>query len=178
VSVAKALFGSLAGGHTTALAYQSLFSEYEFNNYFKFAFVRNPWDRLVSAYFFLKRGGMNPADASWAQRALSKCPDFDTFVKNWLTAKNIYSGVHFIPQYEFLCIGGVPVVDFLGRFESLAHDFEIIKNKLGIQAKLLRTNSSVRKSYEHYYTDETREIVRKVYEIDVQLFAYEFEGID
>ncbi|HSH75802.1 MAG TPA: sulfotransferase family 2 domain-containing protein, partial [Longimicrobiales bacterium] len=61
-SVARSLFGNLAGGHLTVRKYQMIYRRREFSEYFKFTFVRNPWDRVVSAFFFLKEGGVNEVD--------------------------------------------------------------------------------------------------------------------
>ena len=71
VSVSKALFGNLAGGHSRVVDYQLVFNSNEYSNYFKFTFVRNPWDRLVSAFFFLKKGGFNDADKKWVKSAFA-----------------------------------------------------------------------------------------------------------
>ncbi|MFP4354891.1 MAG: sulfotransferase family 2 domain-containing protein [Phycisphaerae bacterium] len=57
VSVCQTLFGNLAGGHDTIEKYQKVFSWSDYKRYFKFTFVRNPWDRLASAYRFLRKGG-------------------------------------------------------------------------------------------------------------------------
>lgn len=58
VSINKSLYGNLAGGHTTFDEYIIIFEPKCIENYFKFTFVRNPWDRVVSAYFFLQKGGV------------------------------------------------------------------------------------------------------------------------
>src|SRR5690625_2614056 len=55
VSVAHSLFEIKTAYHVRVSKYQIIFSQDEYNQYFKFAFVRNPWDRLVSAYRFLKK---------------------------------------------------------------------------------------------------------------------------
>ena len=65
VSVSRAVFGSVVQ-HGTIRTYQSVFSQAEFQSYFKFTFVRNPWDRLFSAWNFIKKGGKSRYDALWA----------------------------------------------------------------------------------------------------------------
>jgi len=192
VSVVKSLFDNLGGGHAKIGEYQQLYTETEFKNYFKFTFVRNPWDRLVSAYNFLITGGINERDKNWAENNLRQYPDFDSFVKNWLSRKNVYTYPHFIPQFEFVCIEGLePAVDFIGYFENLEEDFEYVANKLGIQTKLQHLNKTERKTkyygdkiveifvdekkdYTEYYTDETAKIVADVYREDIEIFGYDF----
>src|SRR5258706_16293188 len=60
-SVTKSLsqFGGFDCGHTNLKRFQIMFGPEEFNRYFKFAFVRNPYDRLFSAFLFMKKGGTN-----------------------------------------------------------------------------------------------------------------------
>jgi hypothetical protein len=96
-SISQSLFDNLGGGHKTILEYQLIFSSKEFNSYFKFAFVRNPWDRLVSAYHFLKEGGKTERDRTWADEHLSPHIDFDAFVKTWVNRNTIRSYEHFCP---------------------------------------------------------------------------------
>lgn len=101
VSVKKALYGSRPGAHSTLSDYTCIFSLKEICTYFKFTVVRNPWDRLVSAYHFLKKGGMNDADREWAQSNISEYEDFESFVVNWLNKDNIWKYYHFYPQHYF-----------------------------------------------------------------------------
>lgn len=56
------LFGNLGGAQLRIPHDQLIFSQREFEDYFKFTFVRNPWDRLLSAFLFLKKGGANKVD--------------------------------------------------------------------------------------------------------------------
>jgi len=179
VSVSNALFGNLGGGHTSVREYQMIFNKAEFEEYFKFSFVRNPWDRLVSTYFFLKEGGLNEQDRDWARNNLMAYNGFDSFVKGWLNRKNIHSYAHFIPQYEFLCLPGshVPQVDFIGYFENFGRDFAYVADKLGIHPDLQHKNCSATRSkdYKDYYTAETRDMVYKVYKEDIEIFGYSYE---
>ncbi|WP_448570995.1 sulfotransferase family 2 domain-containing protein [Trichothermofontia sp.] len=85
ISVAKSLFGSLGGGHVTAQRVVIIFSQHEFESYFKFTFVRNPWDRLLSAYNYIKAGGLLNVDRKWAVENIVPYKTFESFVLKGLT---------------------------------------------------------------------------------------------
>ena len=177
ISVCQALFGCLGGGHLAARTYQVIFGTEHYNQYFKFAFVRNPWDRLLSAYTFLKKGGFNEHDQVWARQHLGKFENFNNFVKDGLTPSNIYQKLHFIPQWEYVVDrSGKVNLDYIGRFETLEKDFELLTTSLGVSASLPKTNTSPReRDYRSYYNDESIELVAKLYSRDIELFGYSFE---
>lgn len=181
ISISKSLFGNSAGGHRKLEIYQVVFSKSEFDNYFKFTFVRNPWDRLVSAFLYLKNGGINDRDKAWSKQNLTSFMTFDSFVKEWVNQRNIESHLHFVPQFRFICEPGIdiPRVNFIGYFEKLEEDFYYVREKLGLHSNLLHSNKTVEKNkdYKEYYTDTTKEIVAKVYRKDIQLFGYDFDNI-
>ena len=102
ISIGYSLFGRHTGNHTTIEEYQIAFNKQEFECFFKFTFVRNPFDRLFSAFHFMRKGGRNPDDARWTEEHLSKFNTFEDFVLNWVNEENIQKGVHFIPQYRFI----------------------------------------------------------------------------
>lgn len=180
VSVAKSLFGNLGGAHLRIPHYQLIFSKQEFEEYFKFTFVRNPWDRLVSAFLFLKKGGANKVDRTWAAANLTQYDDFHSFATGWVNRKNIHNWKHFVPQYKFVCEPGshTPAVDFIGHFENLEADYAYINNKLGNRSSLQHLNKTggERKDYKEYYTPATRDQVAEVYREDIRIFGYDFEN--
>jgi len=158
------------------------YTEYEranpkkFKKYFKFTFVRNPYDRLFSAYTFLKKGGLNELDRCWAEQNLASFPDFESFVHGWVTPENIWSWVHFKPQHWWVCDASFNVkVDFVGRFEQMDSDVAIVQDRLSLPvAPLPKINVTDRpQALESPYTAETRAIVAQVYQTDFDLFAYE-----
>lgn len=178
IAVKRALFEDIATAHTKLSTYGKVFEPELFLTYFKFTFVRNPWDRLVSAYHFLQRGGYGDADKKWFERELSGYKDFDDFVRNWLKAENIHKHIHFIPQVEFLQDennDGVKI-DYVGLYENIENDFDYIARRLGLENTLKRENASPHKSYKDYYCGATREIVRAVYLRDIERFGYDFEN--
>jgi hypothetical protein len=181
VSICRSLFGNLAGGHTTIHTYQMIFDKNEFDNYFKFTFVRNPWDRLVSAYNFLKSGGMSTADNRWIEKNLFNFHDFDNFVLRGIKRKNIKKYLHFRPQHEYVCEprNKRPRVNFIGFYENIQNDFNYVKQKLGISTSLIKANviqSNGKGDYKEYYTPATKKIVSDVYKKDIEIFGYDFDN--
>jgi hypothetical protein len=176
LSVCYTLFGNTGGSHRKVKDYKEIFSPKTFKRYFKFTFVRNPWDRLVSTYFFLKNGGLTEKDRIWAEQNILQYTNFDDFIINWLTKENINKSLHFQHQHVFLeNNSGELEIDFIGRFENLDEDFKYVINKIGIDRSLKKTNTSKRKkSYKEYYSEETKAIVSEVYRKDIELFKYTF----
>ncbi|MBI3675210.1 MAG: sulfotransferase family 2 domain-containing protein [Proteobacteria bacterium] len=173
--IAQSLFGA-ASRHIPYTEYQRA-NPAKFKSYFKFAFVRNPWDRLVSTYFYLQAGGMNDRDHEWAQKTVQKFETFEDFVLHWVTPENIRSWVHFLPQSHYVLNERDDIMmDFLGRFERLSEDFSKVAARLGKNVTLPVVNPSGHDSYADYYTPITREIVRKVYARDITAFGYRFDG--
>lgn len=120
ISLNRAIFGNLAGGHRTLEEYLTVFEPKCINEYFKFTIVRNPWDRLVSAYFFLKKGGVSNENRVWFEKELSGFAGFDDFIRNWIDEENIWKCHHFRPQYHYILDKRKKVrLDFVGFFENL-----------------------------------------------------------
>lgn len=176
LSVCYTLFGNTGGSHRKIVDYKEIFSPKTFLRYYKFTFVRNPYDRLVSTYFFLKKGGLTEKDRIWSDANLGAYSNFESFVKGWLQEENIHNSLHFQHQYSFLeDENGEIKLDFIGQFENIETDFLTISTKLGIDRKLKKSNASVRnEDYRSYYNEETRKIVSEVYEKDIRLFNYSF----
>lgn len=180
ISVGYALFGRHTGNHATVADYQLAFSRQEFEQFFTFTFVRNPWDRLVSAYHFLKNGGRNENDRRWAEANLAGFDGFEDFVRGWVNRRNIHTALHFMPQCRFITLPGRagPQVDFVGSLENIEADFARVCQRLGCAAELTCDNRTAGRQgdYRSYYDDRTREIVAGAYREDLDLLGYDFES--
>ncbi len=147
--------------HTSCSEFQD--NHPEFIDYFKFAFVRNPWDRVVSWYNFQMH--LSNVENVEADRNI-KGIDFSSYVHKYT---NIWA-YDALNQYNF-----TKCCDFIGRYENLQQDFNIICDKIGIpQQKLPHKNKTKYKHYTEYYDDETKEIVEERFAKDIEHFNYEF----
>jgi hypothetical protein len=172
-SVAQAL--GMNSRHVPYMEYERI-NPRKFKQFFKFAFVRNPWDRLVSSYFFLKKGGVNEMDRRFAAEKLAPYDNFAAFVEGWLDERNIWSWVHFKPQHYFICDKASRLrVDFVGRIETIESDFRYVCEHLGITAELKRINANNHHHYSEYYPDDLRDRVAAIYANDIVTFGYRFE---
>ncbi|MBE9548550.1 MAG: sulfotransferase family 2 domain-containing protein [Proteobacteria bacterium] len=140
-----------------------------------FAVVRNPWDRLVSGYFFLKCGGIKPEDKIDADRFVNKHKDFNEFVEHAFNDDEILNQIHFRPQHLWISDNNKLIVDYLARFEDLQQSVSGVLNEIGYPARdLTHINKSHHQSYKKYYSEESIKAVRKIYSKDIELFEYDF----
>ncbi len=147
-SVARMLYSvpsSHLSGHTPARNFRD-YSPGLYANYLVFATVRHPWDRLHSAYRYLKAGGMTPADRRWAARHLSAFDNFGAFVRasqDGALRQALFSGVHFRPQTDFLCDAeGRPIVDTLVRVDDFASGMGAVCRRLSLDFAPVHLNAA------------------------------------
>jgi hypothetical protein len=162
----------------------------EYREYFKFAFVRNPWDRLVSCYshkiidvddtqleeppFRERRGGTGAE--------LYKGMSFAEFVETVCDIPDEEANMHFRSQHEVVCGSGKdkPIMaDFVGRFENLAADFSVVAERIGRAQELclphrFRSVSRGSRPYTEFYDDRLRNLVYERYREDIEIFSYSF----
>ena len=92
-ALAKSLFGNAGGSHITVRQYREIF-DHEFSSYFKFAIVRNPFDRLVSAYRYIMDGGGKVQHDLAMQRKIRPYGRFSDFVRSCLVPSELKNGIH------------------------------------------------------------------------------------
>ena len=173
-----------------------------FNQYFKFAFVRNPWDKLLSEYtnHYCKYCESFEEYVSKVEQIVNFINDnfkFDiedlfyeeysklTFNILWNKkldnhlmpwgGNEVHSDPHFFPQHIFTHnLDGTVLVDFIGRFESYEEDAQNILNQLGISSPIEKLHSSEHPPYRQAYTPITRDIIANVFQTDIKVFGYQF----
>lgn len=186
--------GSVNMAHLTAAEYKefNLLTDQQWDEYYSFAFTRNPWARMVSFYKYMR---------------YYQVMTFDNFLLNQLDViwENEYWFLR--PQHEFILDReGNQLVDYIGKFENLQDDFNKIARKLDIKNKTLpivnksKPISGIHRlkevffmlyyqpklviglgkdnvcsqNYRDYYTDELIDKVAEVYKNDIRYFNYAY----
>lgn len=162
--------GTFPQQHLPAAMLCTLVGAEQWAQAFSFAFVRNPWDLMVSSYFYFKAhvremaGSGRDADrADMAQR----CDTFERFV-------------HFYPAMRSDCVemlagdGEECMVEFVGRYEHLERDFRLVCRRLHIEASLPHLRASEHAPYRDYYNMATRDAVARHFARDIDRYGYVF----
>lgn len=155
--------------HLFARDIRPLVSSELWNGYFKFAFVRNPWDRLVSWYHMCAQASAPNAFARHIQQNARTFDEFVTRTTTGIAERTTWNQLDYVTDDD-----GNVIVDFIGRYERLHEDSRQVGERLGLAADLPHANRSAHAHYREYYTDETRDIVARRFARDIHHFGYEF----
>ncbi|WP_288757798.1 sulfotransferase family 2 domain-containing protein [uncultured Brevundimonas sp.] len=156
-------------GHLSLAQVRPYLGDDAFAGYFKFAFVRNPFDRFVSYCAFMLRGGevfeRRPRDV----------------MRHFLFEQPPEQHILFQPQASLLVAedGATLLTDAIGRVEDMQGSYDAICGRIGIASRPLdRVNSTRRGDYRRYYDPPLIEAVAARYARDLELFGYTFEGAE
>jgi hypothetical protein len=158
------LFSDWAINHIRAREIKKYLPVNEFNEYFKFCFVRNPWDWQVSLYHFMLQYKKHPQ-----HKLIANMKTFDEYIE-WRIEND------FELQKDFIYDENDNILmDFVGRFESLQEDFNEICLRLEIPTvELPYANKSSHKPFREYYNAHTIRLVREAFREDIELLNYDF----
>lgn len=158
--------------HIKAKEIKQIIGEPVWKDYFTFAFVRNPWDLMISCYHW------------WLQKA-----DKRVFNKDIIKIKSMGSFTNFINSnygmnminecqgnlFDWISENDSIIVNYVGKFENLQKDFNYICYNLGIQPlELPHKNKTKRKNYQEYYNESTKKIIAKRFEKTIEIFKYKY----
>lgn len=133
-------------------------------DYFIWTIARNPWDRLVSLYFYEKIETEN-----------CKAETFDEFMEELAKEPWKYDNSQ---QYHYLTdYTGQVSVDFVALLPNIAQDWEKIKRRLGLPPEMIypHMGANDHKDYRDYYTPRTRQMVEEMCPLDIEYFGFKFE---
>ena len=138
------------------------------NNYFKFTFVRNPWDMLVSTYHWWLKTSWD--DQEGTGQKIKALKNFEEYLSSPYRRRE--SCTDFVFDDD-----GQIIVDFVGKQETIYKDFAYICGRVGLpNLKLPRRNASEHKEYFQYYTtQENIDMVSEWFTQDIENFKYFFK---
>jgi hypothetical protein len=154
---------ALGHGHISLAQLRPHVGEEVFGGYFKFAFVRNPFDRFISYCSFMTR----------ENGAFERDPQL---VMRQILANPPRGHILFRPQHGFVAGADDAVLaDQIGRVEEMQASYNAICARIGIPTRQLeQANSSRRGDYRAYYDPTLIEAVAQLYQRDLDLFGYSF----
>ena len=153
----------LGHGHISVRQLKSLLPREQWDGYFKFAFVRNPYDRFVSTCFFLMRNQPGMVEHG------------TLFMKRAIHAPRFRRRILVQPQSALLTDeSGSVALDYVGRFEELQQSCDRAFERIGLPVEPLeRRNESRHEPYSTYYDDALRRTVADFYCADFTNFGYD-----
>lgn len=162
-------FGELDLQHMTLRQLRQFLTPAEYREYYKFSFVRNPWDRTVSSAFW---------HARFQEEGIRDLRDYVEFAERVNTQPDPRGhDVHALPQLAFLFNDAGQVgVDRIGRFENYEEDLRgILAPRIEINAPLPhKLRREDRRNYRDYYTGDLARRVKVLYLDDIVRFGYRF----
>ena len=176
----------LLAEHTEVSQMERRLGFLEYPHYRKFAFVRNPWDRILSCYLNKIKKDENFENRHFKNGVMKKFHKFnvfyagmpfDEFVHAVGKIPDEFADGHFASQYRRLVMDGEIVIDHLAKFENFWGETVNFFDTVGLDVSMdVRHLNKTEKSrlYTDYYNEETIRVVEARYKEDIQLFDYQF----
>lgn len=173
-SLSNAIFGKDLGHNYLIDFYRN--NTDKAKKYYKFAFVRNPYDRLVSAYSQMQKNDINPIiKKKWDNLNIRSFEDLIQCISNKNSSLQLKKIIHFRSQIEMLSADSLKM-DLILRFEEYNNSISKLEKIIG-PIKIQKLNSSKRKEFSSYYDSFSADIVYNFYEEDFLNFNYKHLNI-
>lgn len=145
--------------------------------YFSFATVRNPWERMVSEYFWQMPNSNPDTSHEWGKPNIT-LEQFCRSKQEWYPREE--GRDHMRPQTDYIYSANDELlVDYIVRYEDLGSGWNVVLGFIGLggsdKIPLPKRNVTQHDHYTKYYTPELRDYVGNLYARDVELLGYKFE---
>lgn len=172
MSLVNSIYGLTSSNHDTWKEYYRRDSD-KFSMYFKYAFVRNPLDRFISAYNYLAKDGKSDIDKYWNKKYIQPYGDVENFILKGGLKKAIKSVEHFKTQTLYVYKDGKLMVDYIGKYESIDKDIKVIKERLNLSFQLKEINKNPNKiADENTLSNNAKKQLSEFYKQDYLNFDY------
>lgn len=139
----------------------------QYNSYFKFTFIRNPWARAFSWYRNVIRDEIHQKDYGITNQL-----SLNEFLQLYAGMGMLRSQLYWIKDFS----GSIPL-DYIGRFENLGEDFqEICKQMNVIDVTLPHKIKGTSEDYREHYDEVSKKIIMETYEDEIKMFGYAFDS--
>lgn len=177
-AVQQSLFREVVFGHQTIRQYQIALPKPLYDKTWKFTVTRDPWERIVSAWRFLKAGGLHKHDADYFAENLSRYASFDHFVNDWLVYQDLdqCGCVHFKTQMHYIRdFRGRVAMDYMVKLSDLNDEYHHIRKRLGGDELVVHNEAKDMEIKHATYlkNQETCENIAKIYAEDIEVLGYE-----
>ena len=148
--------------------YWYLYDHNRYSEYYKVAFVRNPWDRVISAWNdkVLKNNYFR-----FESEDYEKYRDLKVFLRHLESSDLMRKDQHLQLQTSLI---DMKRIDYLGRFETFNDDFTLFCREFDICYSPTILNQKEHDHYKNYYDGETRRMVFRLYRDDIDQLGYSF----
>jgi len=138
----------------------------EYRDYYKFTFIRNPWDRAYSWYKNVMRD-----EKHQKSYGVSNDISFNDFLQLFAGKLALRPQTYWLKDFK----GNIPL-DYIGRFENLNEDFRHISSSLGLKnSNLPHFLHGGKDDFRDYYDTTSIQLISDVFKEEISLFGYTFE---
>lgn len=146
---------------------KNIVTKNQYNSYFKFTFIRNPWARAFSWYKNVMRDEIHLKN-----HGITNQTSFNDFLKLFAGSRKLKPQLYWIKNFK----GSIPL-DYIGRFENLTEDFQEICKILNVKnITLPHKIKGSNEDYYQYYNENSKKIILDTYKNEIKMFGYSFDS--